>query len=38
VSGAIVRPAAESSISCASRRARVSGRFALITHHVACLR
>jgi hypothetical protein len=31
-------PAAESSISVASRRSRVSGRFALITHHSAGLR
>ena len=37
-SGLIGSPAAQSSISVASRRSRVSGCFALITHHVAALR
>ena len=38
LSGLISSPAAQSAISVASRRSRVSGRFALITHHVAVLR
>jgi hypothetical protein len=38
VSGLIVRPPAESAISVASRRARVSGFLALITHQSAGLR
>ena len=37
LSGLTVRPCSESSISAASRRSRVSARFALITHQVACL-
>ena len=38
VNGFTVRPAAESAISAASRRSRVSGRFALVTQCSAARR